>query len=490
MSQLVEYLFGVAPALPHGDRLLWRSDLVTIFIVADGLMAVACLSIPAAIMVFVRRRPDMEYRWLATLFALFILACGVTYLIDMATLWQPAYGLQGLARLVAGVAAAIVALALWPILPQLVALPTAAELRGKNAALEAEIELRRAAELELRRAHDRLEERVLERTKALEVANAALRQGEERLALALDAADAGLIDIDLCAGIATHSPRARQILALPAQAPASALSEAAEEGDRDELMAGLDALRAGSSAKLRSECRWRRRDGGQAWVGLALKTVERDDHGAAKRAVGICLDVTPRKEAEQRLAHLAMYDSLTGLPNRTLFQEMLQREQARGARFGSRFALLLADLNGFKQVNDRLGHAAGDMVLAEVARRLAEVVRDSDMVARYGGDEFAILAGEPSSEGALRALAERIVAAVEAPVAIGQDSVRIGVSIGAAVRPYDGRDLDLLFARADAALYAVKAGGRSGMRRFETAMVQRDRPTAPLVASFVHALGL
>jgi diguanylate cyclase (GGDEF)-like protein/PAS domain S-box-containing protein len=492
MSQLIELLSGAASFQPRGCCLPSLAALAPMQVVAHGVTAVACASISAAILVALRRRPDAEHRGVAMLFALLVLACGTTYLVDVIGLWQPAHGLEIVFELATAVTAATIALMLWRILPRLVALPSSTELRRTNAALEAEIGRRRAAEAELQVARDRLEERIHERTRELEAANAALRRSQDRLALALEAADAGLVEIDLRAGIATHSPRARQILGLPADAPNSALRDAVapmDPSDRDELMAGLGSLERGAVAKLHSEHRRRHRDGQQVWVDLALKAVERDDRGAATRAVGLCADITSRKKAERRLTQLAMHDALTGLPNRLLFRDMLQREQARVARLGGRFALLLADLNGFKAVNDRFGHAAGDALLTELARRLAECVRASDVVARLSGDEFAILAGEPSNDAALQALAARLVAAVEEPFVIDGRTVQVGVSVGAAVSPDDGRDLDLLFSRADLALYAVKAEGRSGMRRFKAAMTGQARSTTGWMTGLARAFG-
>lgn len=412
--------------------------------------------------------------------------------MELVTFWHPAYGLQGLVKLAAAVISAAVAVMLWPLLPRLVALPSPDELRRKNAALEAEIARRRAVEAELREAHASLEDRVRERTAALESANAALRRSQGRLALALDAAEAGLLELDLRDRVVAHCPRARSVLALPpGLSPASSLDAALaqlEEGDRRELLMGLDELRRGKIEKLHRECRRRSAGGKPAWVALALQVVERDAAGAATQAVGVCVDVTARKETEARLAHLAMHDGLTGLPNRIYLWEMLRREQARAARSGGSFALLLADLDRFKQVNDRWGHAAGDALLKEVARRLAGAVRESDAVARLGGDEFAILLAEPTSDAALRSLAARLVAAVEAPIEIGGQPVQVGISIGAAVCPDDARDLDLLFARADLALYAAKARGRSGLRRFHAAMVRRERPVLPIGMGLLPAL--
>ena len=159
---------------------------------------------------------------------------------------------------------------------------------------------------------------------------------------------------------------------------------------------------------------------------------------------------------QEQLTHLAMHDGLTGLPNRRLFLELLCQEQERVRRCGSRFALLLADLDQFKLVNDRLGHAAGDQLLVQVAQRLTAAVRASDVAARLGGDEFAILMREPGDDGALAALAARIKAAIEAPSSLRDLPMSIGLSLGMAVFPDEADNLNALFELADQRLYADK----------------------------------
>jgi PAS domain-containing protein len=253
MSQFAEFAFGAASFLPRGCCLPWRPELAPMRVVADGVAAAACASISAAVLVLIRRRPEIEHRWVAVAFALLILAWGATHVVDVAGL-RPAHGLRVLVELAMAVTSATVAVMLWRILPRLVVLPGPAELRRTNAALEAELRL----------AREQLEDRVRERTRELEAANAALRRSQDRLASALEAADAGLVEIDLRAKIATHSPRARQILGLPAEATSSALRDAVapvDPSDRDELMVGLGSLERGAVARLHSEHRRRHRNG-------------------------------------------------------------------------------------------------------------------------------------------------------------------------------------------------------------------------------------
>lgn len=162
---------------------------------------------------------------------------------------------------------------------------------------------------------------------------------------------------------------------------------------------------------------------------------------------------------------LALHDALTGLANRPLLLETMTRELAGARRDGSLTGLLFLDLDGFKPVNDRLGHAFGDHVLVQTAARLQRSVRACDMVARVGGDEFVILLPSLSSPDALNIVAERVRAAVCEPIASTAGPIQIGVSIGReVVRGGDGTAADLL-ARADVAMYAEKRGRRDGRER-------------------------
>ncbi|MFO1071815.1 MAG: diguanylate cyclase [Geminicoccaceae bacterium] len=189
------------------------------------------------------------------------------------------------------------------------------------------------------------------------------------------------------------------------------------------------------------------------------------------------------RRSQAQLVHLATHDSLTELPNRRLLHGLLQREHRRAARGHGRFALLLADLDGFKRINDTHGHAAGDAVLAEVARRLRATVRAGDVVARLGGDEFAILVGEPSDAQDLAALMRRLEAAITAPMTLQGRTLQVGVSLGSARFATEDGDAgpEMLLERADRALYAVKARHQPPAARAEAAPRPAALPAIGLV---------
>jgi diguanylate cyclase (GGDEF)-like protein len=184
-------------------------------------------------------------------------------------------------------------------------------------------------------------------------------------------------------------------------------------------------------------------------------------------------EVQRRMAAEAHARELAYQDVLTGLPNRRQFDEALSAALAAPPRAGAAHALYLLDLNGFKQVNDVHGHGAGDEVLIVVGQRLRSAMRDGDMVARFGGDEFAILAHHLAGPEAAANVALRVIEALQAPIAGGAAMHHVGAGIGIALLPADASTLEEAMRKADVALYRAKAERRSALRFFEAQMDQR-----------------
>lgn len=167
-----------------------------------------------------------------------------------------------------------------------------------------------------------------------------------------------------------------------------------------------------------------------------------------------------RKQAEARLHHMARHDALTDLPNRALFHDRFDMALIRARREDEYVALLFIDLNGFKRVNDDFGHAVGDRLLRRVAQRLSEAVRESDTVARMGGDEFTVLLTNISGPDCVDLLVEKIRAAINAPLEVDGRTLAVSACIGVALYPHDGRDRQALMRYADTAMYAAKRGLR------------------------------
>ncbi|MDE2439610.1 MAG: EAL domain-containing protein [Betaproteobacteria bacterium] len=214
-----------------------------------------------------------------------------------------------------------------------------------------------------------------------------------------------------------------------------------------------------------------RGDGSQQWIELFLSPV-RGDAENVSHYVGVLNDVTARIAAEGQLAFLANHDSLTNLPNRSLFDDRLRQALARADR-GDGFAVCFIDLDRFKLVNDSLGHAAGDTVLIEVAKRLGAICRGADTLARLAGDEFVMLLDGLGDAGAAAGVARRILAALALPIHAGGRDIDVAASLGLAIYPDDGRDIASLLSNADAAMYAAKAAGRNTFRFYDEAMNRR-----------------
>ena len=219
-----------------------------------------------------------------------------------------------------------------------------------------------------------------------------------------------------------------------------------------------------------------RKDGSTFWNNLVVSPVH-DAAGALVGFVGVQHDVTPEVVARQELAEkieeleatkrrldlvnadlqrIAYFDPLTGLPTRRLLQDRLARSLARSKRTGTMVALMFLDLDDFKQVNDTLGHQAGDLLLRQVAERIGERLRQADTLSRLGGDEYVVLLDTLVSQEAVSAVSDRIAEAFKPPFDLGEAAVHLGVSIGTAFYPRDGADARSLMAAADAAMYRSK----------------------------------
>lgn len=185
-----------------------------------------------------------------------------------------------------------------------------------------------------------------------------------------------------------------------------------------------------------------------------------DLHGTVTGGVMVLHDISEIATMAARLAHMAYYDALTDLPNRALLQDRARQALAQARRDGAGVAVVYLDLDGFKQVNDELGHDAGDLLLAEFARRLRSAVRANDTVSRHGGDEFIVLLAGPANGARAAVVARKILATCDAPFMLAGTPARVGVSGGIALFPPHGDNFEVLSRHADAAMYAAKRSGR------------------------------
>lgn len=220
----------------------------------------------------------------------------------------------------------------------------------------------------------------------------------------------------------------------------------------------MHVVRTGHAAISTQEMRQRHKDGHWVWLEAALRLTYDGHSGEIDGYVVSVRGIDNRKELEGRLQRIADYDEMTGLPNRASFRRLLEGR----IRTGGVFTLLYMDLDGFKKVNDTLGHGAGDIVLKDVAQRLKASLRAGEIAARFGGDEFTVIV-EAGPEG-IGPLCQRMIDSIALPFFIDGAIARVGLSIGAACSVERGENLDTMLSRADRVLYDAKAAGKNTFR--------------------------
>lgn len=329
-----------------------------------------------------------------------------------------------------------------------------------------------AIALENARLYQQAQLDILERKRAEQ----ALREAQERYALAVSGANDGLWDWDLKTHRIYFSPRWKAMLGYGedeiATTPAEWLNRIHPE-DVARFKMELSTHIKGLSAHLESECRMLHKDGSYRWM-LCRGQAVWDKDGHATRMAGSQTDITDRKYAEQKLLHNAFYDTLTGLANRALFMDRLRYAVERAKRRDDyRFAVLFLDLDRFKDVNDSMGHQAGDQLLKSVAVCLQQTLRPTDTVARLGGDEFVILLEDITEISDATHVADRIQSEFFSLCSVGAGSVYVTASIGiVSSQSQYGRAEDIL-RDADIAMYRAKAQGKARYEVFDPTM--RDR---------------
>lgn len=218
---------------------------------------------------------------------------------------------------------------------------------------------------------------------------------------------------------------------------------------------------------------WNRRKTGEGFVATETISAVRNELGEVAHYVSTFRDVTERIQSEQRMRHLAHYDALTELPNRTLFIERLEHALVRARRESRALALLFVDLDYFKAVNDSLGHAAGDNLLRTLAGRMKDVMRQSDSLARLSGDEFALFIEGVDEQTNIDGVLRKLLDALLTPATIAGRLVTIGASIGVAIFPRDGDNAETLLRAADTAMYRAKAKGRNSFEFYQPELTER-----------------
>jgi diguanylate cyclase (GGDEF)-like protein/PAS domain S-box-containing protein len=287
----------------------------------------------------------------------------------------------------------------------------------------------------------------------------ALRESEQRHRRVLETANEGYALFDARSGeLLDVNPALCELLNYPRE---QLLRMRPDEVLTEDSMAKLFEQRErwGSTASRKLELGMRRAGGERITVEVSLSAVS-DVDGQITSIFALLSDITSRKLNEERVLYLAFYDTLTALPNRFLFSEHIEQALRQQARQGKTLALLFIDLDDFKQVNDTLGHDAGDELLKVIAKRLLSCVRASDTVSRQGGDEFMVLLANLNGEADAVQVAEKMLATLDAPIELDGQQVSVRASIGIALCPEHGNSATQLRRHADIAMYQAKFDGK------------------------------
>ena len=284
-----------------------------------------------------------------------------------------------------------------------------------------------------------------------------------RFRTVFDGASIGIVRVDPAGHTLEGNPAMERMLGYSAdELAAMTFKEITHPDDVDHNLELFRELLAGERESYQLEKRYFRKDGDIIWVEVTA-VLERDEDGRPTSAISMIENITERKLAEEELRrqseineHQALHDGLTGLPNRTLLRDRIQQAILTADREGGRVAVLMMDLDRFKEVNDSLGHHAGDELLQQLGERLRDVLRSSDTVARLGGDEFGLLLPKHETPDHVIQALEKIRQALEQPVVLQGLPLAIEASIGVSLYPDDGVDVDTLLRHADVAMYAAK----------------------------------
>lgn len=317
-----------------------------------------------------------------------------------------------------------------------------------------------------------------ERAQALaERMTKALRESEQRWAMALDGAGDGVWDWTPAGGRLKTTQRWRELMGLSDQSadiPVQLMLGRVNVEDLPRLQTEMRHCVEGGADSLICEYRvGEMASADRRWVLMRGTVVERDERGRPQRLIGTLSDITARRESEEKLRFMALQDPLTELANRAHFEERLRFALANARRYGESIGLILLDLDRFKPVNDQHGHAVGDQLLQAVARRIRSSVRETDTVGRIGGDEFVVLLTGPITRETAQRVADKIFNQVASPLELGGLRLEITCSLGLALYPEDGQDELALTKAADEAMYRNKRMGRAAIHE------ARSNPPGP-----------
>jgi diguanylate cyclase (GGDEF)-like protein/PAS domain S-box-containing protein len=304
----------------------------------------------------------------------------------------------------------------------------------------------------------------------------ALRQSEERYVRAARGANDGLWDWDLTTGEVYFSPRWKEMLGVSDQHLRNfdQWLKRVHDDDHSPFLAAVHDHITGQSEYFEHQHRMLHADGSYRWM-LCRGLLARDEKGKPARMAGSQTDVTERHLANEKLRHAALHDTLTGLPNRSLFGALLERAVGRTMRHpDDMFGVLFVDIDGFKVINDSLGHLVGDQLLQQIGRRIRDCLRSADVVARFGGDEFTILADDIAHPDDAVAVAAHIQDVLKEGFVVSGHEIRVSASIGIAVGSIHYARGEELLRDADVAMYRAKALGKNRCELFADSAPSRS----------------
>ncbi|MET0855355.1 MAG: EAL domain-containing protein, partial [Telluria sp.] len=315
---------------------------------------------------------------------------------------------------------------------------------------------------------------------------AALDRSEERFRRIVHSAGEGIWEIDAGAHTTFVNPKMAAMLGFSIEEmlgrPLAGFTDAEGQAILERNLA-----RRQQGISERHEFKFMTRDGGEVWTTMATNPIF-NGAGAYVGALALVTDITDRRASTELIWRQANFDELTGLPNRHMFMDRLRQEIKKADRGAAFLALVFLDLDHFKEVNDHFGHATGDALLVEAARRIAACVRSSDTLGRLGGDEFTVILAGIDHAGSVERIAQALVASLARPFELGGEKVFISASAGVALYPPDAADVDELLGRADQAMYSSKKAGRNRFSWFTPDLQEAALARQALAADLREAI--
>lgn len=318
-----------------------------------------------------------------------------------------------------------------------------------------------------------------------------LKTSEKHLKVALEAAGGGTWDWNLRTGELVLSASWKAMMGYSdTRAPdvSHGWQNLIHPDDLSQVLTDFRRCIEGRTATANSECRIRCSDGSWQWVLNRGGVAERDADGLPKQMIGASIDISEKKESAQQIWQRANFDALTGLPNRSLFRDRLDHEVRQSQAHGDSFALMVIDLDHFKEINDLLGHSVGDMFLSEAAQRITACTRRVDTVARLGGDEFTVILSGVAEGEHVELMAQKIIDQLTQPFQIDGEVAYASGSIGITLFPQDAAEADELIRNAEQSMYTAKQSGGNRFAFFNRAMQRSAAARLKLISDLRHAL--